>query len=156
MAELVEHLARALQQTSFSDGLNPAQWSALRFIARANPRARTVTGLASAMMTTKSTTSQTVSALKRKRLIEARPAPDDRRLAHLTLTRRGRAMLEKDPLLTLVAVLEKLPADGLYATAITIEAMVRAMFDRSGRARPDRPQPTSRVPGLTRSGAADG
>ena len=46
VAELFEHLSRAIYSLSFSEGLNPAQWNALRYLNRANPSSRTMSAFA--------------------------------------------------------------------------------------------------------------
>src|SRR5690606_124477 len=43
---LLDRLSRLSRELQFVDGLNPAQWEALRFVARANRYSRTPTALA--------------------------------------------------------------------------------------------------------------
>ena len=97
--ELLERYCRAVQASSFRAGLHPAQWSALRFLAEADPDDRTVTGLAKHQMTPLlSAASKTVNALIRKGYIESRDNPRDRRSRLLELTDAGRRVLDDDPL----------------------------------------------------------
>ena len=143
LAELYEDLARAIQQSCYVKGLKPAQWSALRFFARANLGARTVTGLANSMMATKGSASQTVQALRRRKMIEVVRDPDDLRIARISLTRKGMVLLEHDPLLPLVNVFDRLPADKVLNAAELAEAMLRALF-ASGADAPVREKQSAR------------
>lgn len=117
---------------SFSGGLNPAQWNALRYLARANPSARTMSAFAQSHQTTKSTASQTLSALERKRLIRKVPDPLDRRVTQLELTTKGEKLLAQDPIRHLVTALEEMPEAELHALAKGIEKMARATFAARG------------------------
>lgn len=128
VAELFEHLSRTVHAMSFSAGLNPAQWNALRFLARANPSARTMSAFAQSHQTTKSTASQTLSALERKRLIRKVPDPEDRRVVRLDLTPKGEKLLSQDPITHLVEALEAIPAEDLVVIARAIETMAHATF----------------------------
>lgn len=121
VAEALERIGRTLHAASFSRGLNPAQWNALRYLARAEPAARTMTGFAAHHRTTKSTASQTLSALARKGLV--------RRVAHLELTARGRRLLSHDPVQTLVAAMGRLPADELGALARAVDRAARLLAE---------------------------
>lgn len=134
LAELVEHLSRAIQQICFAAGLKPAQWSALRYLFRANPSARTVSGLAAAMLTTRSTTSQTIAALRKKGLVAARRSPIDARVVDLALTAKGERLLGADPLNPLVHALHELSAKDLGIAVRTIELLIRGTIWRADRA----------------------
>jgi DNA-binding MarR family transcriptional regulator len=109
LVELIERLGRIAHLRGFHANLNPAQWAALRFLARANPSVRTATGFARANGTTQGTATQTISALARKGLVERSPDPEDRRVVRLDLTRQGVALLADDPLDELVRIVEQLP-----------------------------------------------
>ncbi len=82
----------------FAEGLNPAQWEALRYISRANAASRTPSALASYLGTTKGTVSQTLIALEAKGLVKRVRAPCDRRKVHLEATPAGDARLACDPI----------------------------------------------------------
>ena len=76
---------------------------------------------------TKGTVSQTLTALERKDLIRKVPVPTDRRNVRLELTRRGRALLNKDPLADLELAAGSLTAkeqvqlsDGLKTLLATV------------------------------------
>jgi DNA-binding MarR family transcriptional regulator len=74
VAELVEQLGHCACSEAFQGGLNPAQWSALRYIERANRFSRTVSAFARYHGTTRGTASQTIRALVQKGFLRRRPA----------------------------------------------------------------------------------
>lgn len=98
ISNLVNRLGRTIHCLQFAEGLNPAQWEALRFIGRANRYSRTPSALADYLRTTKGTASQTVKCLEAKGLIERAPNATDRRGVLLNITEAGRATLCRDPL----------------------------------------------------------
>ena len=106
VVELVNRLGRAVHCMQFSRGLNPAQWEALRFVARANRYSRTPSALAGFLGTTKGTASQTVKALEAKGYVQRLVEPCDRRMCRLEITEAGRAILNLDPMLHVAAALE--------------------------------------------------
>ncbi len=97
MVHSFERLARLMRAEEFGDGLNPAQWEALRFLARANRFSNSPGALTRYLGATKGTISQTVKALERKKLIEKKSRPGEKRSVILTLTGTGHAMMAKDP-----------------------------------------------------------
>jgi DNA-binding MarR family transcriptional regulator len=97
-AEYIERLGRLLASRAHAAGLNPSQWEALRFLARANRFSRTPSGLALYLGATKGTVSQTVAALRRKGLVEGAPDAADKRSVTLRLSAAGRAAMARDPL----------------------------------------------------------
>ncbi|HUN50095.1 MAG TPA: MarR family transcriptional regulator [Candidatus Sulfotelmatobacter sp.] len=101
VAELIDRLARLTRELQFVHGLNPAQWEALRFLARANRYSRSPGALAEFLGTTKGTASQTLIALENKGYIARARSDTDRRAMHLELTPEGQALLAQDPILTI-------------------------------------------------------
>jgi DNA-binding MarR family transcriptional regulator len=97
-ASLVDRLARAVHCLQYAEGLNPAQWVALRYLGCANPQSRTPTGLAEFLATTKGTASQTLKSLEQKGFVRRAQHKTDRRKSVLELTESGRATLARDPL----------------------------------------------------------
>ncbi len=98
---LLDRIGRLTRELQFADGLNPAQWEALRFLAQANKYSRSPTALADYLGATKGTVSQTLIALESKGLITRCKKTEDRRQVDLCLTEAGQAMLGKDPMQTL-------------------------------------------------------
>jgi DNA-binding MarR family transcriptional regulator len=101
-------IARVVDRLGFSDGLNPAQWSALRYFGRANRFSRSVSAFASFPQTTRGTASQRGRALVAKGLLERRTAASDRRAACIELTETGVGLLARDPLRCVESALERL------------------------------------------------
>lgn len=98
---LLDRIGRLTRELQFANGLNPAQWEALRFIAQANKYSRSPTALAEYLGATKGTVSQTLIALESKGLITRCKKTDDRRQVDLCLTEAGQEMLGRDPMQTL-------------------------------------------------------
>lgn len=98
IVELVDRLSRIAHSLQFAEGLNPAQWEALRYVARANRNSCSPGALADFMGSTKGTVSQTLKALETKGLIERHRKPGDRRAVQINVTQEGRDLLSKDPL----------------------------------------------------------
>lgn len=98
IATLVDRLSRIAHSLQFSEGLNPAQWNALRFLARANKYSTSPGVLADYLGCTKGTISQTLIALESKGLLERIRCEEDRRKVRLGLTEAGKSILENDPL----------------------------------------------------------
>jgi DNA-binding MarR family transcriptional regulator len=117
LPDLLERIGRLLRGARHRvELLNPAQWEALRYLGRANRYSRTPTALTRYLGSTKGTVSQTVIALERKGLVRRTDDPRDRRGVRLGLTARGRANLQRDPMVDLLegidpALLSRLETD---------------------------------------------
>lgn len=110
-AEIIIHLAR-LAQSGGDARLTPAQWTALRYFARANRFSRTPSAFSAFHATTRGTASQTVKSLESLGLLERHRSEEDGRSVRYDLTEAGRAALGDDPLQALTAVLDRLqPAE---------------------------------------------
>ena len=86
VAELIKQLGRCAYGEAFTEGLNPAQCTALRYFGRANRFSRTVSAFALYHGTTRGTASQTVKALVEKGYLRRRPVKTDHRTFRLELT----------------------------------------------------------------------
>lgn len=128
LADLVERLGRLLRSRENTGELNPAQWEALRYLARANRFSRTPGALTQFLAATKGTVSQTVLALERKGLLRRRRDPDDARVARLELTAAGRRVLERDPLSEFADAARRLPASKSRAAADGLDALLRSLL----------------------------
>lgn len=110
-AEIIIHLAR-LAQSGGDARLTSAQWTALRYFARANRLSRTPSAFSAFHATTRGTASQTVKSLVALGLLEGHRSDEDGRSVRFDLTQAGRRMLRDDPLKALTAVLDRLaPSD---------------------------------------------
>ena len=96
--QLLDRLGRLLHELQFVDGLNPAQWEALRYISRANLYSRSPGALAEFLGTTRGTVSQTLISLENKGYVRRERSAADRRVVRLELTEGGAKVLEKDPM----------------------------------------------------------
>ena len=104
----LERLARLMRSASHTEGLNAAQWEALRYFARANGFSNSPGALTKYLGATKGTTSQTVLSLIKKGAIAKTLRDNDGRSIVLILTEAGRKMLGLDPLLSLDKAIAKL------------------------------------------------
>ncbi len=98
ITDLVDRLGRIAHAMQFAEGLNPAQWEALRFLARANRQSRSPGALAEYLGTTKGTASQTLIALETKGHVRRTRCATDRRSVMIDLTDQGRELASRDPL----------------------------------------------------------
>lgn len=127
-AELLDHAMRAIYSQCFADGLNPAQWSALRYVARANPNSRTLTDFARFHFVSKSAASDTISALVRKELLIKKKDLHDGRVAQLELTERARQILHHDPLDLLVGALAQLSPQSQETATDLVAKVTRSVY----------------------------
>ena len=129
-AELVEQVGRLIYSSSFKSGLNPAQWSALRYFSGANRQARTASAFARFRATTKGTATQTITALERKGLLRRLPMPGDRRSRLLEVTPAGDALLHQDPIGALVDAITQLALEQQQVFTACLENIIRHLFHR--------------------------
>lgn len=92
IASLLDRLSRLHGTGRRSVGLNPAQASALDYLARANRFSRTPSAVAEYLSATRGTVSQTLKSLAAKGLAEEGPADTDRRSRRYDLTAEGVAL----------------------------------------------------------------
>ena len=132
LTDLVNRLGRGVHCLQFAEGLNPAQWDALRYIARANRYSRNPSALASYLKITKGTASQTIKALEAKGLVAREPHCTDRRAVHLVVTEGGQSLLDRDPLKRLEDSIRGL-GDGLDAAKQVLCELIDGVEDASGK-----------------------
>lgn len=132
LTDLLNRLGRGVQCLQFAEGLNPAQWDALRYIARANRYSRHPSALASYLKITKGTASQTIKALEAKGLVAREPHCTDRRAVHLVVTGEGRGLLERDPLKRLECAIRDL-GDGIDVAKEVLCQLIDGVEDASGK-----------------------
>jgi DNA-binding MarR family transcriptional regulator len=107
--ERLERLARLIRGAGHVEGLIPAQWDVLRYLARANRFSNAPIAVAQYLGATKGTISQSVHALIRKDLVKSEIRGSDARSVALSLTEKGRDVLSRDPLGSLGTDLADLP-----------------------------------------------
>jgi len=116
IAELLVYLGRAARGTDAGSDLTAAQWTAMRFFARANHLSRTPSALASFHATTRGTASQIIKSLMQKGFLVRHEAADDRRGVRLDLTSGGQTIMHHDPLNNLTRAIDRL--EGKQRTAL--------------------------------------
>lgn len=126
-AEMIIHLARLAQSGETEPRLTAAQWTALRFFARANRLSRTPSAFSAFHATTRGTASQTVKSLVALGLLERHRNEDDGRSIRFELTAEGQDALRQDPVRMLGAVLDGLDPDRRQALVSTLTAAAGAL-----------------------------
>lgn len=115
--DLIERLGRIARGARHAEGMKPAQWEALRFLAHANKLSRTPGALADFLSSTRGTVSQTLIALEKKGLVKRTTSTGDGRVKQLELTADGHAVVRRDPLNTLEDALREVDdKDGLASS----------------------------------------
>ena len=134
VAVLLERLSRVLQNEANSAGLKPAQWEALRYLARANRFSRSPSALTAYLGTTKGTVSQTLIALERKGLVVKAPDAANRRHVAIDVTPKGSRMLQDDPTDAVLRAASDLPEQDRQALTRTLgRLLAEALRERGGR-----------------------
>ncbi len=130
LREQVERLARLIRQQGFHEGLNPAQWEALRYVSRANRFSNSPGALAQYLGSTKGTVSQTILSLEKKGLIGKVVSPADARVVLLALTPKGQELLARDPLLSLATEIGALSGKTARRFARGVDQILRGQISR--------------------------
>ncbi|MBU1211649.1 MAG: MarR family transcriptional regulator [Alphaproteobacteria bacterium] len=132
VAHLIDRLDRLARSGEAVGELNPAQWEALRFVARANRFSRTPAALAEYLGSTRGTVSQTLIALEQKGHVTREPSLRDRRSIMLELTPMGAHAMRRDPILALAADIEATAPNQLEAVVEVLRTALHAMITRNG------------------------
>ncbi len=127
IAELVDRLGRIAHALQFTGGLNPAQWEALRYLARANRYSCSPSALAAYLRTTKGTVSQTLITLESKGYVRRTRGRVDRRSVDLSLTEEGRKMLRNDPIGLIERVGDDLPLPVRQALTDGMDSLLNSL-----------------------------
>jgi len=124
--ELLERLARINAAEEWQEDLNPTQWAALAYLARANRFSRAPSQVADYLAATRGTVSQTLKALARKQLVNEVRSDTDRRWISYELTDEGRLRLNRATLLG--RTLECLPDDQVNTLADGLTTLATSML----------------------------
>ena len=128
---LLERLARVINNDASMSELKPAQWEALRFFSQTNRFSSNPSALTAYMGVTKGTVSQTINALERKGLLKKNKVRGDRRAVNIVLTKRGLDMLGQDPLQELALSLQDMTSEKLGVLSSSLEeVLVNAIKQR--------------------------
>lgn len=131
--EILSRFARIIAADGYSHGVQPVQWQALQFLARANRFSRTPKGLTAWLGQTKGSVSQTILALESKGLVSRAPDDDDRRVIRLELSDAGRALMQDPPAAMATQMLDLLPQAERERLVAAVETMLRAHLSASGQ-----------------------
>ena len=91
---LIERLGRIIASDEWANDINPTQWAALSYLAKANRFSRSPSQVAEFLAATRGTTSQTLKALARKELIREVRSEHDKRSISYDVTNAGLALLD--------------------------------------------------------------
>lgn len=131
--ELIDRLSRLNAAEDWNGPLNPSQFAALAYLARANRFSRAPSHVADYLATTRGTASQTLKALARKKLIDETRSETDKRSIRYDVTGDGMALLD-EPASDLSDVIDELPAETVESLAGSLKTLVLAILrKRSGR-----------------------
>ena len=133
IAELVLHLGRMASGEGLVKGLTPAQWTALRYFARANRFSRTPSAFAAFHGTTRGTASQTIKNLETQGYLTRLRSEADRRSTRLDLTGKARAVLVNDPFEAVVRAADALPPGVRGHFADALQRMLGQVASESGK-----------------------
>ena len=106
-AQLIDRLERLARLGDAPGGINPAQWEALRYLARANRFSRTPAALADYLASTRGTVSRTLASLESKGYVARMPNPRDGRSVDFVLTAKAQGALARDPLLAMAEGIDR-------------------------------------------------
>jgi len=132
VAELVLHLGRMASRDGLVEGLTPAQWAAVRYIARANRFSRTPSAFAAFHGTTRGTASQTIKSLESHGYLTRRWSEVDRRSCQLVLTDKARVILVNDSFEALVRAADALPPSVRGHFVSTLQRMLHQVAGERG------------------------
>ena len=133
-AQLIYRLDRLTRSGEMGHGLNPVQWEALRYLARANRFSRTPAALADYLGTTRGTVSQSLISLEEKGHIARTQSSRDKRSVDLSLTAQGEAALTDDPLTRLTAdIAASRSADLSLVVTLLRDTLARAIARNGGK-----------------------
>lgn len=127
VAENIVHLARLVHGGASDHCLTPAQWTALRYFARANRLSRTPSAFSEFHATTRGTASQTVKSLIALGLLERHAHESDGRSALIEVTPAGHEKLSGDPLAALTRAIAALAEAELGTFNATISRLSKTM-----------------------------
>ena len=125
-AALLERIGRLLTTEAHAEGLLPVHWESLRYLKRANRFSQNAAALTAYLGLTKGTVSQTLSTLESKGLVSKNVDRRDRRSKHLSLTRKGKSLLEQDPIEVTATVIGDLSRSTRQQLASTLEGFLSA------------------------------
>lgn len=126
LAKLLEQTARHLHALGHAEGLYPAQWAALRYFHTALPPNNTAISLARFQGMAMAPVARSIRTLIEKGLLRKAGSVGRGRLEAVELTKSGRMMLTRDPVMLIAATLAQLQPADRTGLATSLEAVIRA------------------------------
>lgn len=115
-----------MHSIGYTEGLYPAQWTALRYFAKAPEGARTASSLARFQGLANGPVSRTVRTLLHKNLVKKALRQPAGRAEHLEVTETGYDLLARDPIQGIVGALELLSDNERRSLASALENVIAA------------------------------
>jgi DNA-binding MarR family transcriptional regulator len=132
IAELLIHIGRSSRGEDLASPLTAAQWTCLRFFARANRVSRTPSAFASFQVTTRGTASQTIKTLEEKGLLARFRSDRDGRSVRLEITEQGNETLNADPLADLMRLIDLIKPKERAAFLATLSLLSETLAGLKG------------------------
>jgi DNA-binding MarR family transcriptional regulator len=132
-ALLIDRLERLARSSEQADNLNPAQWEALRYLARANRFSRTPAALADFLASTRGTVSRTLASLEAKGYVARSPNARDGRSVSFLLSAKGKRAMTCDPLAALAEDIERAAGSEIGTVLATLRHMLQLAIARNHR-----------------------
>ncbi|RMB02912.1 MarR family winged helix-turn-helix transcriptional regulator [Eilatimonas milleporae] len=133
IAELILHLGRIASGDGLAGGLTSAQWTGLRYFARANRFSRTPSAFAAFHGTTRGTASQTIKGLVADGYLKQTRSKSDGRSVRLDVTKKAGALLKDDPIRALALAVEALPPGVRGDFSAGLQALLGTVAARAGK-----------------------
>jgi DNA-binding MarR family transcriptional regulator len=130
LRQLIDRVARLAQADGWSDGLNPSQRAALRYLAQANRFSCAPSHVAAYLGATRGTVSQTLHVLERKGFITAHASATDRRTISYRVTTAGHSDLARVERID--QAIDALPMDAQAALQAGLAALLREVLVANG------------------------
>ncbi|WP_269580614.1 MarR family winged helix-turn-helix transcriptional regulator [Roseibium sp. Sym1] len=128
--DLIDRLTRLNASEEWNGPLNPSQFAALSYLARANRFSRAPSHVADFLATTRGTASQTLKALARKAFIAEARSESDKRSIRYDVTREGQDLLKETS--ELESAVDTLPPEITESLAASLKALVLALLQQRG------------------------
>lgn len=124
---LLEQTARSIYDKRGPTDIHPGQWSALRYFARANRKARTVAGLATFLGVTRGPASRATNSLVKQNFLQSEVNPQDGRSPLFTVTEKGHDALKHDPIIRLAHAISDLKKEQRSDLAESLEQLYTSL-----------------------------
>ena len=124
---LLEQTARSIYDKRGPADIHPGQWSALRYFARANRKARTVAGLATFLGVTRGPASRATTSLVKQGFLSSEVNEVDRRSPLFSITEKGEQVLKEDPIIRLAAAISEMDRKRRLDLAESLEQLYSSL-----------------------------